>query len=122
MSKRRNLRRVSMLVTCQTVHNLEKLANMTGSRNLGRTMDKLVREKMIALKEATRRPKSPWKDPRKELPEPGLFVFVLASGTSEGTIWSRSPAVAAWFEDGWAFEGYPEAELVVHGWMEVPKE
>lgn len=122
MSKRRNFRRISMLVTCQTAHNLEKLTAMSGCRNIGRTMDKLVREKMITLKEGARKPKGPWRDPRKELPEPGLFVLVLASGTSERTVWTRGPAVAAWFEDGWAFEGYPDAELVVHLWMEIPKE
>lgn len=48
------MRRLNVLVTAQTMFNLIKLANMTGSRNVGRVIDKLVREKMIALREAVR--------------------------------------------------------------------
>ena len=46
----KNLRRLSLLVTSQTAHNLQRLAQMTGYREIGRVVDKLVREKMIALK------------------------------------------------------------------------
>ena len=49
MSRKKNLRRLSVLVTAQTLHNLERLAAMDGSRNLGRVVDKLTREKMLAL-------------------------------------------------------------------------
>ena len=47
---RKNMRRLSILVTAQTLYNLQKLADMTGSRNVGRVVDKLTREKMLALK------------------------------------------------------------------------
>ena len=47
---RKNMRRLSILVTAQTLYNLQKLADMTGSRNVDRVVDKLTREKMLALK------------------------------------------------------------------------
>lgn len=47
---RKNLRRVSMLVTAQTAKNLERLAQMDGQPTIGRVMDKLVREKMLSLR------------------------------------------------------------------------
>lgn len=46
---KKNMRRVSMLVTAQTAYNLEKLAAMSGYHEVGRVVDKLVREKMISL-------------------------------------------------------------------------
>lgn len=46
---KKNMRRVSMLVTAQTLGNLEKLAAMSGYHEVGRVVDKLVREKMISL-------------------------------------------------------------------------
>ena len=46
---KKNMRRVSMLVTAQTIYNLEKLAAMSGCHEVGRVVDKLVREKMISL-------------------------------------------------------------------------
>ena len=49
MSKK-NLRRISVLVTAQTAANLEKLAQMDGQASIGRVMDKLVRDRMIALR------------------------------------------------------------------------
>ncbi|OUN08431.1 hypothetical protein [Flavonifractor sp. An91] len=55
--KNKNLRRISVLVTAQTVANLEKLAQMDGQPSIGRVMDKLVREKMISL----RQPETLWK-------------------------------------------------------------
>jgi len=49
--EKRNLRRVSMLVTAQTKGNLEKLAAMAGyGRQLGRVVDKLTRDRMVSLK------------------------------------------------------------------------
>ena len=51
MSRKKNLRRLSVLFTAQTLYNLQRLADMTGSRNVGRVVDKLTREKMLALKE-----------------------------------------------------------------------
>ena len=50
MNRKKNLRRLSVLVTAQTLYNLQRLADMTGSRNVGRVVDKLTREKMLALK------------------------------------------------------------------------
>lgn len=52
MSKK-NLRRLSALVTAQTLYNLAKLAAMDGG-NQGRVIDKLVRDRMVMLKEAER--------------------------------------------------------------------
>ena len=48
--EKRNLRRVSMLVTAQTLGNLEKLATMAGyGHDLGRVVDKLTRDRMVEL-------------------------------------------------------------------------
>ena len=52
MRRKKNLRRLSVLVTAQTMYNLQRLADMTGSRNVGRVVDKLTREKMMELKGA----------------------------------------------------------------------
>ena len=52
MANRKNLRRLSILVSAQTAWNLHKLARMCGyGDNVGKVVDKLVREKMICLKE-----------------------------------------------------------------------
>ena len=45
----KNLRRLSLLVTSQTAYNLQRLGQMAGYREIGRVVDKLVREKMIDL-------------------------------------------------------------------------
>ena len=50
---RKNLRRLSALVTAQTLYNLAKLAAMDGG-NEGRVIDKLVRDRMLMLTEAER--------------------------------------------------------------------
>lgn len=48
---RKNLRRISILVTAQTKGNLEKLAAMAGcGHELGRVVDKLTRDRMVSLK------------------------------------------------------------------------
>lgn len=49
MSRKKNLRRLNVLVTAQTLYNLDRLSKMEGDRNIGRAIDKLTREKMIAL-------------------------------------------------------------------------
>lgn len=49
MRDKKNLRRVSLLVTAQTAYNLEKLAAMCGYREQGHVVDKLVREKMLMM-------------------------------------------------------------------------
>jgi hypothetical protein len=46
---KKNMRRISILVTAQTAHNLERLADMDGCRDVGRIVDKLTREKMLSL-------------------------------------------------------------------------
>jgi len=48
MSKK-NLRRISVLVTAQTAYNLKKLADMDKQRNEGRVIDKLVRDRMVLI-------------------------------------------------------------------------
>ena len=49
---KKNLRRVSVLVTAQTLKNLQRLANMSGYNELGMVVDKLTREKMLSLRVA----------------------------------------------------------------------
>ena len=46
MREKKNLRRVTLLVTAQTAYNLDRLA---GYREPGHVVDKLVREKMLEL-------------------------------------------------------------------------
>ena len=53
---KKNLRRISVLVTAQTAANLEKLTQMDGQASMGRTVDKLVRDRMVAL----RQPREVW--------------------------------------------------------------
>lgn len=47
---KKNMRRVSMLITSQTLKNLDRLAVMAGYHEMGRVVDKLVREKTISLR------------------------------------------------------------------------
>lgn len=54
----KNLRRLRCLVTAQTMTNLERLTAMSGGREVGRTIDKLVREKMLSL----RQPEAAWRE------------------------------------------------------------
>ena len=49
---KKNLRRVSVLVTAQPLKNLQRLANMSGYNELGLVIDKLTREKMLSLRVA----------------------------------------------------------------------
>lgn len=47
-----NLRRISCLVSAQTLGNLHRLAKISGyGDNIGKVVDKLTREKMIQLRE-----------------------------------------------------------------------
>lgn len=48
---KKNLRRISETVTA---YNLQRLADMDKT-NTGRVVDKLVRDRMVAMKEAVRR-------------------------------------------------------------------
>ena len=45
--RKKNLRRVSVIITAQTQYNLERLAAACGYKDIGRIIDKLTREKMI---------------------------------------------------------------------------
>jgi len=49
--KRPAARKLTIKVTPQTAHNLERLMAMTGLKSTGRVVDKLVREKMLSLRE-----------------------------------------------------------------------
>ena len=49
MSRKKNLRRLNVLVTAQTLYNLDRLSKMEGDCNIGRAIDKLTREKMLRL-------------------------------------------------------------------------
>lgn len=51
--KKKNMRRISVLVTAQTLYNIAKLAAMDG-RTIGQVIDKLVRDRMLLLHEAER--------------------------------------------------------------------
>lgn len=55
MREKKNLRRISELVTAQTLGNLDLLAAMCGYKDRGRVIDKLVREKMLSLRGEKRR-------------------------------------------------------------------
>lgn len=50
MSRKKNMRRLSTLVTAQTMYHLQRLADMDGNRNVGRVIDKLVRDRCQRLK------------------------------------------------------------------------
>ena len=45
--RKKNLRRTSIVVTAQTLFNLEKMAAACGYKDIGRVIDKLTREKMM---------------------------------------------------------------------------
>lgn len=48
---RKNYRRVSVVLNSQTLYHLERLAAVSGyGKNIGRVIDKLVREKQLALR------------------------------------------------------------------------
>lgn len=50
MRRNKNLRRLTTLVTAQTMGNLEKLADMAGYGSTGKVVDKLVRDHMCKLR------------------------------------------------------------------------
>lgn len=49
MNRRKNMRRLNTLVTAQTLY-LQRLADMDGNRNVGRVIDKMVRDRCQRLK------------------------------------------------------------------------
>ena len=50
MQRNKNLRPLRTHVTAQTRGNLERLAAMSGYGNVGRVVDKLVRDRMVELR------------------------------------------------------------------------
>ena len=54
-TEKKNLRRISIVVTAQTKGNLERLAAACGYSEIGRVVDKLTREKMNALHKIERK-------------------------------------------------------------------
>ena len=53
MSKK-NRRRINTLVSAQTLYHLENMRQFCGFADIGRVIDKLVREKQIELNEGVR--------------------------------------------------------------------
>lgn len=49
-----NRRRTSVLLASQTVYHLQNMAQFCGHKDIGRVIDKLVREKRLEQNESTR--------------------------------------------------------------------
>lgn len=49
MSRKKNLRRISALVTAQTLYNLNRLAATGGYKSIGEIIDILTRNHILAL-------------------------------------------------------------------------
>ena len=87
MSKKKNLRRLSVLITAQTMGNLEKLADMEGCGSTGRVIDKLVRDRMLALRLGCK-----WEGGgRRSVSR--LYFCIPSAGPSSTR---RGPKAAAW--------------------------
>lgn len=56
MSRKKNLRRVSVVITPQTLYNLERMADMAGYGHIGKAIDKLTRNHMLILSRAAKMP------------------------------------------------------------------
>lgn len=63
-TEKKNLRRISIVVTAQTKGNLERLAAVCGYSEIGRVVDKLTREKMISLHDFERSLQLGWSGER----------------------------------------------------------
>lgn len=50
MSRKNNKRRVSVLLTSQTVYHLQRIAASCGRKDIGWVVDKLTREKVLELR------------------------------------------------------------------------
>jgi hypothetical protein len=51
---KKNRRRINTLVSAQTLYHLENMRSFCGFDDIGRVIDKLVREKQIELNEGVR--------------------------------------------------------------------
>lgn len=49
LKQKQKTRKLTVRVTPQTAYNLDRLAQISGQKSPGRVVDKLVREKMLAL-------------------------------------------------------------------------
>ena len=58
--KNKDLRRLRCLVKAQTLWHLERLAYLDGCGDVGRMVDKLTRDKMLALRQSVA---GPWAAP-----------------------------------------------------------
>lgn len=47
--ERKNMRRVSVLITAQSEYHLHRMAKMAGYKEIGRVIDKLVRDRVVSL-------------------------------------------------------------------------
>ena len=54
MKQKKNMRRISLLVTAQTAWHIQRLARIAGV-DQGRVVDKLVRDRMVMLHEGEER-------------------------------------------------------------------
>ena len=54
--KKQHTQKMTVRVTAQTAYNLERLMLMSGQKTPGRVVDKLVREKMLALRGRNKEP------------------------------------------------------------------
>lgn len=52
---KKNRRRISTLVSAQTLYHLENMRQFCGYDDIGRVIDKLVREKQISINEGVRK-------------------------------------------------------------------
>lgn len=66
-AEKKNLRRVSILITAQTKANLERLAAAAGYQDIGRVIDKLTREKMLTLHHTETEQRKKWMSLTREL-------------------------------------------------------
>lgn len=57
MSRSKNMRRISVKVTPQTLYNLDRLAAMDGCKHIGKVIDKLTRDRMMELRRTGRQEK-----------------------------------------------------------------
>lgn len=52
--QKKNKRRICIVVTAQTAHNLKLLADMAGLKTEGQVVDKLTRDRMVYLRRQER--------------------------------------------------------------------
>ena len=106
MSKK-NMRRISILVTAQTAKNLERLASMCGYREIGMVVDKLTREKMISLHTDALMPGERYVEQHHRHHGPVVghkFSIGLSDGEKIVGVAIVGRPVARHLDDGWTLE------------------